>query len=301
MGVVYRATDTRLDRQVALKVPPEYGDDPAFRARFLGESRIAGSIDHPGVVPIYEAGEGDGQQLYIAMRFVEGTDLAALLRSEGALGPERALSLAGQLAAALDAAHERGLVHRDVKPSNAMVAPAGDVEHVYLCDFGLSKEAAGDATLSASGGFVGTVKYMVDEAAPERSLPIHVDVGGACPRDSTFTLDAKPVDATHARRCAFDLAPTEPGMHELVMSTGGDRVTAEIDLRDHLVVSIGDSVASGEGNPDAPGRRGWRGAATARCAPAPRSPHARSSSAIATVRSASCRSPAPARRSPTGS
>jgi YVTN family beta-propeller protein len=163
MGVVYRATDARLGRQVALKVlPARYGDDPTFRARFLRESRLAASIEHRGVIPIYEAGEADGQ-LYIAMRYVDGTDLAELLRREGALDPPRAVALVAQLAAALDAAHARGLVHRDVKPSNALVAPDGDAEQVYLADFGLSRQVTGDTTLSGTGGFVGTVRYMAPE------------------------------------------------------------------------------------------------------------------------------------------
>ena len=163
MGVVYRATDARLGRKVALKVlPSEYGDDQAFRSRFLRESRLAASIDHPCVIPIYEAGEAGGQ-LFIAMRHVDGIDLGELLRREGALDAERALALVAQLAAALDAAHSLGLVHRDVKPSNALVTQQGDVEHVYLSDFGLSKELARDQTLSAPGGFVGTVRYMAPE------------------------------------------------------------------------------------------------------------------------------------------
>ena len=163
MGIVYRATDTRLARQVALKVlHPQYGGDETFRTRFLRESRVAASIDHPGVIPIYEAGEVD-DQLFIAMRHVEGVDLGALLREEGALDPYRAVALAGQLAEALDAAHAAGLIHRDIKPSNALVATVGGREHVYLCDFGLSKEAAGDTTLSGTGALVGTVKYMAPE------------------------------------------------------------------------------------------------------------------------------------------
>lgn len=164
MGVVFRATDTRLGRKVALKVlPAEYGDDRAFRSRFLRESRLAASIDHPGVIPIYEAGEADGR-LFIAMRHVDGIDLGELLRREGALEAARALALAAQLAAALDAAHSFGLVHRDVKPSNALVARQGDAEYLYLSDFGLSKETAtGDATLSLSDGFVGTVRYTAPE------------------------------------------------------------------------------------------------------------------------------------------
>jgi serine/threonine protein kinase len=163
IGIVYRATDTRLARQVALKVlPPQYGGDETFRTRFLRESRIAASIDHPGVIPIYEAGEADGR-LYIAMRHVDGADLGALLREEGALDPERAVELVSQLAEAVDAAHAAGLVHRDIKPSNALLGTAGGREHVYLCDFGLSKEATGDTTLSGTGALIGTVKPMAPE------------------------------------------------------------------------------------------------------------------------------------------
>jgi len=164
MGVVYRATDRRLGRKVALKVlAPAFGNDPTFRSRFLRESRMAASLDHPGVIPIYEAGDADGH-LYIAMRHVEGTDLAELLRMEGALDPERALALTGQLAAALDGAHARGLVHRDVKPSNALIVRTGEAaEHVYLCDFGVSKDATADEPLTATGGVVGTARYMPPE------------------------------------------------------------------------------------------------------------------------------------------
>ena len=161
MGVVYRASDRRLGRKVALKVlPAEYSDDGTFRARFLRESRLAASIDHPNVIPIYEAG-ADGRQLFIAMRHVEGTDLAQVLRQHGPLAPDRAMVLIAQLAAGLDAAHGQGLVHRDIKPSNALVTGEGD--HVYLSDFGLSRELTADATLSSAGGFVGTVRYMAPE------------------------------------------------------------------------------------------------------------------------------------------
>jgi YVTN family beta-propeller protein len=164
MGVVYRATDLRLGRQVALKLlAPHATQDQRFRAQFLAESRLAASIDHAGIVPIYEAGEVD-DHLYIAMRYVEGTDLASLLRAEGALAPDRAVGLVGQLAEALDAAHARGLVHRDVKPSNALIAREGAAEHVYLADFGLTKHITTAGRLTASGQLVGTIDYL----APER-------------------------------------------------------------------------------------------------------------------------------------
>src|SRR5207245_1073931 len=136
MGVVYRARDLALDRDVALKLlAPELAEDIAFRERFLRESRLAASLEHPNVVPIHDAGEID-RQLYIAMRLVDGTDLKAVLR-DGPLDPARAVRIVEQIAAALDAAHARGLVHRDVKPSNALL---DEREHAYLADFGLTRE-----------------------------------------------------------------------------------------------------------------------------------------------------------------
>src|SRR5947199_2394477 len=139
MGVVYRAYDARLKRNVALKlVAPELSAEERFRERFLAETELAASLEHPNVVPIYDAGEVDGQ-LYLAMRYVEGSDLKTLLKQEGPLEPARALAICGQLAGALDAAHERGLVHRDVKPSNVLLDSR---EHVYLADFGLTRRLA---------------------------------------------------------------------------------------------------------------------------------------------------------------
>jgi ABC-type transport system substrate-binding protein len=159
MGVVYLARDLRLDRPVALKLlTPELAGDRRFRDRFERESRLAASIDHAGIVPVYEAGDAGGVT-YIAMRYVEGSDLAQLLRSEGPLGPARALALVGQLAEALDAAHARGLIHRDVKPSNALVAREG---HVYLADFGLTKTGGPDPAGTA-GEVAGTVAYLAPE------------------------------------------------------------------------------------------------------------------------------------------
>jgi YVTN family beta-propeller protein len=162
MSAVYRAEDLRLGRRVALKLlAPELAQDARFRERFLAESRLAASIDHANIVPIFEAGEADGL-LYIAMRFVEGTDLRALLR-DGSLAPERAIALIAQLAEALDAAHARGLVHRDVKPSNALVTLEGAREHVYLADFGLTKHTTSRGGPTATGQMVGTVDYVAPE------------------------------------------------------------------------------------------------------------------------------------------
>ena len=158
MGVVYRATDLSLERPVALKlVAPELAEDERFRARFLREPRLAASLDHPNVIPIYEAGEHEGQ-LYLAMRFVEGSDLKSELEREGKLSPERSLDVLAQVAGALDAAHRRGLVHRDVKPANVLIDGEG---HVYLTDFGITKQLGGAST--DTGRMVGTLDYLAPE------------------------------------------------------------------------------------------------------------------------------------------
>ena len=160
MGDVYKAYDPRLKRYIALKLlPPGLAEDTGFRERFLRESELAASLDHPSIVPIYDAGEVGGQ-LYIAMRYVEGTDLKALIREDGALAPAHAFALLAQLADALDTAHERGLVHRDVKPSNALLDAAG---HLYLADFGLTQSTSDRSELTAAGQIVGTVDYVAPE------------------------------------------------------------------------------------------------------------------------------------------
>jgi YVTN family beta-propeller protein len=158
MGVVYRSYDPRLKRHVALKlVAPEFASDERFRERFLAESELAASLEHPNVIPIYDAGQVDGQ-LYLAMRYVAGSDLKTLLAREGSLEPKRALAILAQVAGALDAAHARGLVHRDVKPSNVLL---DQEEHVYLADFGLTRRITEGGGLGPS---LGTPAY----AAPEQ-------------------------------------------------------------------------------------------------------------------------------------
>jgi serine/threonine protein kinase/WD40 repeat protein len=167
MSVVYLAEHDWLQRRVALKVlAPQLAEDERFRERFVRESRLAASLDHPNVIPIYEAGASGGD-LFIAMRYVEGTDLRTLLQEGGPLEPSRAVAIVRQVAAALDAAHDQGLVHRDVKPGNVLLArqrgsEAG--EHVYLSDFGLTKRSASDSGITGTGQFVGTLDY----AAPEQ-------------------------------------------------------------------------------------------------------------------------------------
>jgi serine/threonine protein kinase/DNA-binding SARP family transcriptional activator len=167
MSVVYLAEHDWLQRRVALKVlAPQLAEDERFRERFVRESRLAASLDHPNVIPIYEAGASGGD-LFIAMRYVEGTDLRTLLHEGGALPPARTISIVLQVAAALDAAHEQGLVHRDVKPGNVLLArqrSSEAEEHVYLSDFGLTKRSASDSGITGTGQFVGTLDY----AAPEQ-------------------------------------------------------------------------------------------------------------------------------------
>jgi serine/threonine-protein kinase len=162
MGIVYRATQLSLGRPVALKlIAPEHAADADFRERFQRESRMAAAIDHPNVIPVYEAGEEDGR-LYLVMRWVAGTDLHKLLRAEARLDPLRAAEIVQQVAGALDAAHKAGLIHRDVKPANVLLSG----EHAYLADFGLTRFAGSD-TVTTAGHFLGTVDYM----APEQFHP----------------------------------------------------------------------------------------------------------------------------------
>ena len=162
MGTVYLAENLALERKVALKLlAPELSKDERFQQRFRIESRIAASIDHPNVIPIYEAGQAEDGTLFIAMRYVEGADLKRILGEEGALDHERAIDLLAQVAAGLDEAHARGLVHRDVKPSNVLIARSGaGAEHAYIADFGLTKTATSaehareSITLSGSSDYV---------------------------------------------------------------------------------------------------------------------------------------------------
>jgi len=162
MGVVYRATDVDLDRTVALKIiAPEHTQNPDAVARFKSEAKLAASIEHANIVPIHRGGEYDGV-LYLAMRLVPGTNLRQVI-DEGPLPMERIRRVTTQIADALDAAHARGLVHRDVKPANIMVSGEGKHEHVYLTDFGLTKRLGTAGSLTRTGGWVGTPDYVAPE------------------------------------------------------------------------------------------------------------------------------------------
>jgi serine/threonine-protein kinase len=172
MGVVYLAHQVVLDRMVALKLlAPELAEDAGFRDRFLRESRIAASLEHPSIVPIYDAGEVEGR-LYIAMRYVEGSDLGRVLEAEAPLAPELALALLRPIADALDAAHDRGLVHRDVKPANILV---DDANRPYLADFGLTKEAFEPGRIEQSH-FAASIDYVAPEQIERAAVGAAADL-----------------------------------------------------------------------------------------------------------------------------
>ncbi len=164
MAVVFRALDERLNRQVALKIlSPAVAADEAFRQRFIRESRAAAAVDDPHIIPVFEAGEA-GRVLFIAMRLVRGGDITTLIRREGPLTGRQAAAIISPIASSLDAAHEAGLVHRDVKPANMLLdIRSGRPDHVYLSDFGLSKAALGLSAITATGQFLGTPDYMAPE------------------------------------------------------------------------------------------------------------------------------------------
>jgi serine/threonine protein kinase/DNA-binding beta-propeller fold protein YncE len=178
MAVVYRAHDVRLDRRVALKImAPGLALDDAFRQRFIRESRAAAAVDHPHIIPVFEAGEELGV-LFIAMRYVQGGDVGSLLDRLGALPPRRVSSIIAQVASALDAAHDHGLVHRDVKPANMLLdtgTRGSEADHVYLSDFGLSKQSLATTGLTATGVFLGTLDYVAPEQIEGRPVDGRAD------------------------------------------------------------------------------------------------------------------------------
>jgi len=173
MGTVYLARHARLERNVALKViAPGLADDPDFRARFLRESRLAASLDHPHVIPIYDADEVDGV-LYLAMRYVDGPSLQALIRERGAQSRGDTLRIAEQIGGALDEAHAAELIHRDLKPANILLTDTD--RHAYLCDFGLAKRTSSRG-MTHAGSFLGTVDYCSPEQIRGEPLDGRADV-----------------------------------------------------------------------------------------------------------------------------
>ena len=263
MGVVYRSYDLRLKRTVALKLmAPDLARDPGFRERFLRETELAASLEHPNVVPIHDAGDVDGR-LYLAMRHVEGGDLRAVLRADEAPTPARALELVGQVASALDAAHARGLVHRDVKPSNVLLDGRG---HVYLADFGLTRRLADGGQEAVEGRSLGTPAYLAPEQIEGGTIDARTDVyalgcllheclTGSPPfaRGSRLAvawahLEEEPPSASAAR-------PELPGAIDAVIARAMAKDPAERYATCAELVAAGEA-ALGLGRPAAWGRRG---------------------------------------------
>jgi predicted Ser/Thr protein kinase len=175
MGTVYVA-EAPNGQRVALKLlSPNLARDERFRQRFLRESQLAAGLDHPHIVPTLSSGEEAGV-LYLAMAYVEGSDLRHLLRREGRLEPERAIALVAQVADALDAAHAAGLVHRDVKPGNILVTEAPEGEQAFVCDFGLARHVTSVSSLTGERGFVGTIDYVPPEQIEGGKIDARADV-----------------------------------------------------------------------------------------------------------------------------
>ena len=173
MGVVYRAEHLNLRRRAAIKIiAPDLAESEGFRERFTREARIAAALQHPNIVTVYDAGEVDGL-LYLAMQYIEGLDLAAMLRRDGRLRPYRAIDVCRQVASALDAAHAMGLIHRDVKPANVLI----EGRTAFLTDFGLTKRLDGTHTdLTRAGDVVGTIHYVAPEQIEGAPVSARSDV-----------------------------------------------------------------------------------------------------------------------------
>jgi serine/threonine protein kinase len=176
MGILFLAVEPGLERRVALKlIAPEVLADDVFARRFAEESRIAASIEHPNVVPIYAAGEEDGVP-WIAMRYVPGSDLGRRITREGRLDPAQAVALIAQVGNGLDAIHAAGLVHRDVKPANVLLSGDPGAEHAYITDFGVARNVATQSGLTQTGRFVGTLDYVAPEQISGEPVDARVDV-----------------------------------------------------------------------------------------------------------------------------
>src|SRR5215468_2082694 len=175
MGSVYLAEDQHGARLALKLLSPDVARDERFRRRFLRESVVAREIAHRNVVTTVASGE-DGGLLYLAMAYIPGSDLRGMLRREVRLEPERAVRLIEQVAGALDAAHAAGLVHRDVKPGNILVATEADGERAYVCDFGLARHVSSVSSLTGERGFVGTIDYVPPEQIEGGTIDGRADV-----------------------------------------------------------------------------------------------------------------------------
>ena len=269
MGVVYRATQLALDRPVALKVIASHlAAKKDFRDRFLRESRLAARLDHPGVVPVYDAREEDGE-LIVAMRLVAGGDLKNRIAREGPLPPRQAIDLLAQVAAALDAAHAEGIVHRDVKPHNILL----EGERAYLTDFGLAK-ALGDSGVLSDTSIVGTAEYMSPEQWRGSNVGPSADVYSlGCVLYEALTGiapfarqagDSEPqmprgLDAVIERAVAKDPAERYPSAGALIEAArerqGATPAATQVlsEAPDRPTLGLGDAAAG-----RSPGRSRWR-------------------------------------------
>ena len=230
MGTVYLAEETSTGRRVALKLlAPELARDERFRRRFLRETELAASLDHPHIVETLGSGE-EGGDLYLAMAYVEGSDLRERLRREGRLEPERALDVVRQVASALDAAHAAGLVHRDVKPGNILVTEESDGEHAYVCDFGLARHVSSVSSLTGERGFVGTIDYVPPEQIEGGTIDGRADVyslgcvlyeclAGARPFDRESELSVVFAHLNEPPPRLSDLRPELPDAFDAVVAT----------------------------------------------------------------------------------
>ena len=228
MGVVYRATDITLDRPVALKLlSPSLARDRVFRARFERECRLAASLDHPNVVQIFHAGAERGA-LYLTMRYIEGTDLRALLAEEGRLEPARAVGIVAQVAEALTAAHRHGLVHRDVKPANVLIATREGREHAFLTDFGITMDRAHGTDLTNTGFAVGTADYM----SPEQARGVGVDA----------RADVYALGCVLYRALTGEVVYDKDSDVEKMWAHIHEPPPALLDVRPELPASLGDAV-----------------------------------------------------------
>jgi serine/threonine protein kinase len=265
MGVVYLARQHNPERKVALKViAPELADDPKFADRFRRESGIAAQLEHPNVIPVYATGDQDGT-LYLAMRFVDGTDLRHVIAEEGKLEPTRAARIVDQVAQALDAAHRQGLVHRDVKPANILIATVGEREHVYLTDFGLTRRAESTTglTVTQTGVFLGTPDYVAPEQARGERVDARADVyslgcvlfqalTATVPFAGRNNLAKLYAHATEPPPRVLDRAPAVPEAFDVVLARAmakapDDRYPSAGDLgRAALAAASGISVSRAE-------------------------------------------------------
>ena len=270
MAVVYRAYDTRLGRQVAVKVmAPELAQNDTFRQQFIRESRTAAAVDHPNIIPIYEASEASGV-LFIAMRFVTGHDVQTLVETQGPLPIDQVCHIVSQVAAALEAAHSHGLVHRDVKLGNILLdGTASYPGHAYLSDFGLSKHALSASALTSTGQLLNTVEYIAPEQIEGRGVDGRTDEYAlACAAFAMFTgappfnrdqavgimwaqMSSEPPPVTSRRR---ELPPAvDAVMAKALAKSAGDRYATcpefAADLRQACGPSPGGSGATVDGQP----------------------------------------------------